>query len=102
VTLTAVLALAAGTYALRLTGLWWLATRPLSPEAEEAVGLLPLALIGGLIAVQTLGGGEGVVLDARLLGVAAAIAAAANGAPLAVTMLVGAATASLLRATVLG
>lgn len=99
--LTAVLALAAGTYAMRLLGLWWLSTRPLSPEAEEAVALLPLGLIGGLIAVQTLSGGGGVVADARLLGVAAAIAVAANGASLAITMLVGAGTAALLRAIVL-
>lgn len=95
--LVAVVALAAGTYLLRASGLWWLSRRGLSQRIEEVVNLLPLDLIGGLIAVQTLGGGDAVTLDARVVGVAAAVAVAAAGAPLAVTMLVGAATTALLR-----
>lgn len=64
--------------------------RPVARAAEH----LPTALIAGLVITQTFDGSGS---DAKVLGVLAAAVAVALRAPFAVVVLVGAATAALLR-----
>lgn len=40
---------------------------------SRIIGLLPVALLAGLVVTQTVGGQESIVLDARLAGVALAV-----------------------------
>ena len=72
-TWSAVLATAAGCYALKLAG-WSLPTRLLRQSAaQRAAALLPLALLAALVVVQRFGDGRSLVLDARAAGLAAAV-----------------------------
>jgi hypothetical protein len=98
VTWAAVLATAAGCYALKLAG-WSLPTRWLNDaRLQRAAALLPLALLAALVVVQSFGHGRSLILDARAAGLAAGGVAAAFRAPFIVIVLVAAATAALLRA----
>jgi len=72
------------------------AGRRIPPQLEVATALLPTALIAALVVTQTLDGG--LALDAKILGVAAAMIAVALRAPFALVVLTGAATAAFLRA----
>lgn len=87
--------LAAATLVFKAMGPVTSAGRRIPAHLEVATGLLPTALIAGLLITQTF---DGAVLDARVVGVAAAVLAVALRAPFAVVVLVGAATAALLRA----
>jgi hypothetical protein len=62
------------------------------------IELLAPALLGALVAVQTFQDGERLVLDERVLGVAAAAVAIRLKAPLLVVVVVAAATTALARA----
>lgn len=92
------LAIAVGTYALRSIGMWALADRAISRTLEQTLTLVPVGLIGGLIAVQTLGGEAGPTVDARAWGVTVALVAAVLRAPLIVIVLAAACTTALVRA----
>lgn len=71
-TWAAILATAAGCYALKLAG-WALPSRVLQAERlQRAAALLPLALLAALVVVQTFGSGHSLVVDARAAGLAAA------------------------------
>ncbi len=67
------------------------------PAPARVVNLLTVALLAALVAVQTLGGGSGVVVDARVpaLGVAALLFALR--VPFIVVIVAAAGTAALLR-----
>ncbi|MTD45333.1 DNA-binding protein [Conexibacter sp. W3-3-2] len=95
---TALLLLAAAAWAMKAAGPLVLGGRTLRPDVEAALGLVPVALLGALILVQTVDGGERLVLDARVpaLGVAALLVW--RRAPFLVVVLVAAATAATLRA----
>ncbi len=69
---------------------------------RRVAGLLPVALLAALVAVQTFADGQALVIDARLAGVAAAVVALLLRAPFLVVVLVAAITAALLRAWGLG
>jgi branched-subunit amino acid transport protein len=98
VTWAAILATAAGCYALKLAG-WSLPARWLNQERlQRAAALLPLALLAALVVVQTFGHGRALTIDARAGGLAAGFAAVLLRAPFIVIVLVAAATAALLRA----
>ncbi len=56
-----------------------------------------MSLLAGLVAVQSLGGGDGIVLDARIPAVAVAAGLFAVRAPFIVAVAAAAATAALLR-----
>lgn len=95
----AVLATAAGCYALKLAGLTvpprWLA----HPRAQRFAVLVPVALLAALIAVQALGRGEALALaPARLGGLGAAVVALRLRAPFLVVIAVAAATDAGLHA----
>jgi len=94
----AVLTTAGGCYALKLAG-WSLPARWLeAPRLARAAAVLPLALLAGLVVVQTFGDGRSIVVDARAAGVAAGAVAAMRRAPFIVIVGVAAATAALIRA----
>ena len=97
-TWTAIIVTSVGCYALKLAGLSvpssWLAR----PVVQRAAGLLPVALLAALAAVQTLTEGTRLVVDARLAGVAAGVTALLLRAPFLVVVAVAAATAAGVRA----
>jgi branched-subunit amino acid transport protein len=99
----AVLATAAGCYALKLAGLT-VPTRVLaSPRARRFAGLVPVALLSGLTAVEALGRGQSLAIDpARLAGLAAAVTALTFRAPFLVVIMAAAGTAAALRALGIG
>jgi branched-subunit amino acid transport protein len=93
-----VLALGAVSYLLRLGGLLAGGRSGMPPLAARIVALLPVALLAGLIAVQTAGGDGRLVLDARAPGVLAALVAVLLRAPFIVVMVAGVGVTALVRA----
>jgi hypothetical protein len=94
----AVLATAAGCYALKVAG-WFVPSSVLSrPQVKTAATLLPIALLSGLVVVQVLGSGRHLVLDARAAGLVAAAVCLWFRLPFLVMVLVAAGTAALLLA----
>jgi len=92
-------ALAVATAVIKAVGPVTVGGRPLPERALEVIALLAPALLGALVAVETLSGEDGaLVLDARAGGVAAAGVALALRAPLMGAVTVAAVTAALLRA----
>ncbi|MGZ8610942.1 MAG: AzlD domain-containing protein, partial [Actinomycetota bacterium] len=59
--------------------------------------LLAPALLAALVAVQTFGEGEALVVDERVVGVAAAAIALRLRAPLLVVLVIAAATTAIVR-----
>jgi branched-subunit amino acid transport protein len=93
---TAILVLAAGTYALKASG-FLAGARELPPRATAVMALLPAALLAALAAVQTFQVPGGLALDARAAGVAAAALAVALRAPFIVAVAVAMVVAAGLR-----
>ena len=87
----------AGTIAINAAGPVLLGGRPLPPRLGGVIELLAPALLGALVAVQTFQDGQRLVLDERVLGVAAAAVAIRLKAPLLVVVAVAAATTALAR-----
>ena len=95
----AVLATAAGCYALKLAGL--IVPRGVlgNPRVRRFAELVPIALLAALVAVQTFAAGQSLTIDpARLAGLGAAVAALLLRAPFLVVIVVTAGTAAVLRA----
>lgn len=88
-----------GAYLLKLAG-YVIPERVLDNERlRRLTGLLPVALLAALVAVQTFSVGTTLQIDARIAGLAAAIVALMLRAPFLVVVLVAAITAAVLRAT---
>jgi hypothetical protein len=69
------------------------------PAVVRVSGLLPVALLAALVAVQSVGGPGGtLVVDARLAGVGVAVVALLLRAPFLVVIILAAATAAGVRA----
>ena len=94
----ALLALAAGAYAFKAAGPLVLGGREVPARLAPVLALLPIPLLAALVAVQTFGDGERLVVDARLPALAAAALAVWRGAPFLVVVLLAAAVAAGLRA----
>jgi branched-subunit amino acid transport protein len=92
-----VLALAAGAYAFKATGLVLLGGRVLPERLVRCVALLPAALLAALIVVGTFADGQSLVVDARAAGVGVAALAAWRGLPFPVVIVLAAAVTALLR-----
>jgi branched-subunit amino acid transport protein len=92
-----VLVVGVATVALRATGPVLLGGRELPEAVAGVVELLAPVLLAALVATQTVGGDNELVIDARLAGVGAGAAAIAVRAPLPVVVIVAAAVTALAR-----
>lgn len=88
----------AGCYLLKLAGLS-VPQRVLGhPLAERVADLIPVGLLSALVAVQVLADGQSLVVDARLLGLGAAVLLLVLRAPFLVVVFGAALVAALARA----
>lgn len=93
----ALVAASVGCYLLKLAGLA-LPSRVLAhPAVERVADLIPVALLGALVAVQVWADGTALAVDARTAGLGFAFAALVLRAPFLVVVIGAAATAALLR-----
>jgi len=91
--------LAVGTVAIKATGPLALGGREPGERTFAVVSLFAPALLAALVVYETLSDGhDGLAVDARVIGVGAAVAALALRAPIAVVVLGAAATTALARA----
>jgi branched-subunit amino acid transport protein len=93
----AVLAGAAGCYALKYIGSIIPANVLEQPTVKKVVLLLPISLLSALVAVQTFATSQSLVVDARVPALAAATVALKFKAPFIFVVLIAAATAAALR-----
>jgi len=85
------------TIALKSAGPVLIGRRPLPPRAQSVVDLLAPVMLVSLVVVQTFGGDEQIEVDARVVGVAAALVAVWRRAHVVVAMAVAAAATALVR-----
>jgi len=88
---------AAATIAFKAVGPVLLGGKPLPEHLTGMVGLLAPALLAALVLTQVVGGDEEIVLDARLVGLGAAVVAILLRAPLLVVVAAAAASTALVR-----
>jgi branched-subunit amino acid transport protein len=93
---TAVLAGSLGCYLLKLAGLSVPASWVEQPWVARTVDFVPAALLAALVAVQALTSGHDLVLDGRLVGLAAAAVALALRAPFIVVLVVAGVAGALV------
>lgn len=87
-----------GTISLRALGPALLGRRQLPEHLDALVSLLAPTLLAALVVTQTFGSTDGLVADARLVGVGVAAIAVALRAPLLLVVVVAAAATALVRA----
>jgi branched-subunit amino acid transport protein len=87
-----------GTIAIKAIGPVLLGGRPLPERLSSVIELLAPALLGALVAVQTFGNGQALVVDERVLGVAVAAIAIWRKAPLLLVVILATITTALARA----
>jgi branched-subunit amino acid transport protein len=92
-----IVAVGAMTIALKAVGPVLLGGKPLPEHLTGIVNLLAPALLSALVVTQVLGGDEEIVLDARLVGLAAAVVALLLRAQLLVVVIVAAASTAVFR-----
>lgn len=93
----AILVTGLGCYLLKLTGLSVPAAVLEDPLVHRVADLLPVALLAALVAVQVFAVGDGLSIDARVVGLLAALVALLLRAPFIVVVLVAALSAALVR-----
>ena len=93
-----VAAVGTATIALKSVGPVLLGGRPLPTRLTGIVALLAPALLAALVVTQVVGGDEELVLDARLVGLGAAVVAILVRAPLLVVVVAAAAATAVVRA----
>lgn len=93
----AILATAAGCYALKLVGLSVPQRVLAHPVAARVAGLIPIGLLSALVAVQVLADGRALAIDARAAGLAGAVVLLVVRAPFLVVVFGAAAVAALTR-----
>jgi branched-subunit amino acid transport protein len=94
---TAVLLTAVGCYLLKLAGLSVPARVLERPLVERVADLIPVALLSALVAVQVFAHGHELVLDARAVGLAAAVVLLLLRAPFLLVVFGAALVAALVR-----
>lgn len=87
----------AATVALKSVGPVVLGGRPLPQHLTGVVSLLAPALLAALVVTQVVGGDREIVLDARLVGLAAAVVALLMRAPLLVVVVAAAVATATVR-----
>lgn len=95
----AVLAGSLGCYVQKLAGYLLPHSVLENASVRRVAGLLPVALLAALVAVQTFAVGQSLVIDARLAGLLAAVIALLLRAPFLAVVVIAAVTAAVLRAT---
>lgn len=90
--------LATGTYVLKAAGPLVLGARRLPARVQSLVDLLPAALLASLAIVSTVGDGNSIVVDARLVGLIVAGIALWRRAPFVVVIVVASAATAIIRA----
>ena len=96
---TTVALLFVGTFSAKAIGPAALGGRNLSARASGVIALLAPALLAALVAYETLGAdGQGIALDERVAGLAAAAGAIALRLPMLAIVAIAAVTTALLRA----
>lgn len=93
-----VLIVGVATMAIKALGPVLLGGRPLPARVTGVVALAGPALLAALVAINTLGDGRSLVLDARIIGVALSAAALAARAPLLVAVVIAATATAAARA----
>jgi branched-subunit amino acid transport protein len=86
-----------GTFALKSAGPLVLGDRALPPRIQYVVDLLPAALLAALALVSTVGDGQSLVLDARLVGLVVAGIALWRRSPFVVVIVLASAATALAR-----
>ena len=94
----AVIVASIGCYLLKLAGLSLPSSLLERTEVQRVAALLPVALLAGLVAVETFGAEGGLAVDLRLAGLGAGVVALLLRAPFLVVIVVAAATTAVLRA----
>ena len=95
---TAVLAImTVGTFVLKSAGPLALGDRALPVRVQRVVDLLPAALLAALALVSTVGDGQEIVIDARLVGLIVAGLALWRRAPFVVVILLASAATAITR-----
>ena len=92
-----VLAVGAGTVAIKAAGPVLLGGRPLPERLQRIVAMLAPALLAALVATAALGSGQQLVLDARVIGLGVAGLASLLRAPILLVVIVAAASAAVAR-----
>jgi branched-subunit amino acid transport protein len=92
-----IVATAAGCYLVKLAGLSVPGRILDHPLVERIADLLPVAMLAALIGVQVFADGPELTVDARLVGLGAAVVALLLRAPFIVVVVVAAATAAVAR-----
>lgn len=89
--------MAVGTFALKSAGPLVLGARQLPARFQTVVDLLPAALLAALAMVSTVGAGQELVLDARLVGLVVAGLALWRRAPFVVVIVLASAATAVAR-----
>jgi branched-subunit amino acid transport protein len=97
-----VLVVASATIAIKAAGPVVLGGRQLPEPVLRVVGLLPAALLAALVAVLTFQADGGLVLDARVIGVAVGLVAILLRVPILVVVILAAAATAVARAMGIG
>ena len=85
------------TISFKAAGPVLLGGRQLPEPLTSAIELLGPSLLAALVVTQSVGGKDGIVLDARLVGLGAAVVAISLRAPLIVVVVVAALVTALVR-----
>jgi len=93
-----VFALAATAYGFKVLGLVLVGDRTLPPVLDRCLALIPAALIAAIVVKDTFSVGQHLQLDARAVGVGAAVVAAWRKAPLIAVIVIGAVVTAGARA----
>lgn len=86
-----------GTFAMKSAGPLVLGARSLPTSVQRVVDLLPAALLAALAIVSTIGNGQSIDIDARLVGLTAAGIALWRRAPFVVVIVVASAATAMAR-----
>jgi branched-subunit amino acid transport protein len=86
------------TIAIKAIGPVLMGGRELPPRVASLIGLLAPALLAALVAINTFGSGRTLVLDERVLGVAAAGVAIWRKAPVLLVVVIAASVTAVARA----
>lgn len=88
------------TIAIKSIGPVLLGGRELPPRIASLIGLLAPALLAALVSINTFGAGRSLMLDERVLGVAAAGVAIWRKAPVLLVVVIAATVTAVTRAIV--